>query len=289
MIYAFTDEHRETYPVVRLCKVMDVSSSGYYAWRKRPASPRAQRDQPLLTRIRAIYMRSRQTYGSPRIQAELVAQGERINHKRVERLMHQSGLQARHKRRYRIATTQVDARLPIAPNRLAQTFQASAPNQTWLSDITYVPTAEGWLYLAAVLDLYSRRIVGWGLSQTLATPLVLQALQMALGRRRPSAQLIHHSDRGCQYASIEYCEQLAAHGLLPSMSRSGNCYDNAPMESFFATLKTELIHRSTFVSRAQARQEIVGYIEGFYNPTRRHSALGYRSPLEFEAATPSVA
>lgn len=289
MIYAFVDEQRDAYPVVRLCGVLGVSSSGYYAWRERPTSRRAQSDQVLVTRIRAIHTRSRQTYGSPRVHAELVAQGERCNHKRVERLMQQNGLRARHKRRYRVMTTQVDPTLPIAPNRLAQTFRASALNQTWLSDITYVPTQEGWLYLAAVMDLYSRRIVGWSLRETLATPLVMQALQMALGRRRPPEHVIHHSDRGCQYASAEYRAELAAHQLLASMSRSGNCYDNAPMESFFATLKTELVHRRTFVSRAQARQEIVGYVEGFYNPTRRHSALGYRSPMEFESATPVVA
>jgi transposase InsO family protein len=288
MIYAFIDEQRETYPVVRLCKVLDVSSSGYYAWRKRPTSLRAQMDQPLLARIRAIQARSRQTYGSPRIHAELVAQGERVNHKRVERLMQQNCMQARHKRRYRVVTTQADPSLPVAPNRLAQTFQASAPNQTWLSDITYVPTQEGWLYLAAVMDLYSRRIVGWSLKETLATPLAMQALQMAVGRRRPPSAVVHHSDRGCQYASADYRAALITNGMQASMSRSGNCYDNAPMESFFATLKTELIHRCTFASRAAARQEIVNYIEGFYNPTRRHSALGYRSPMEFEAATPVV-
>lgn len=289
MIYAFIDEQREAYPVVRLCGVMGVSPSGYYAWRKRAPSPRTLSDQILLTHIRAIHASSRQTYGSPRVHAELVAQGRPCNHKRVARLMRQDHLQARHKRRYRVATTHVDPTLPIAPNRLAQTFQATAPNQTWLSDITYVPTGEGWLYLATVMDLYSRRIVGWSLGQTLATALVMKALQMALGRRRPAAGVVHHSDRGCQYASDTYRAELALHHLLASMSRSGNCYDNAPMESFFATLKTELFHRCTFTSRAHARREIVGYIEGFYNPTRRHSALGYRSPLEFEAATPVVA
>lgn len=285
MIYAFIDEERESYPVVRLCRVLAVSASGYYAWRQRPPSQRRLSDQGLVVRIRAIQAGSRQTYGSPRVQAELKAQGERCNHKRVERLMRQNGLQVRLKRRYRVVTTQVDASLPVAPNRLAQTFQATAANQTWLSDITYVPTGDGWLYLATVMDLYSRRIVGWSLAERLTTPLVKRALQMAVGRRRPAAGVVHHSDRGCQYASAEYRAELALHRLVASMSRSGNCYDNAPMESFFATLKSELIHRYTFSSRAQARQEIVGYIEGFYNPTRRHSALGYRSPMEFESAT----
>lgn len=282
MIYTFIDEHRAVYPVSRLCQVLGVSSSGYYAWRKRIPSQRAQSDQALTIRIRAIHHRSRQTYGSPRIHAELVAQGERVNHKRVERLMQQDGLQARHKRRYRVTTTQADASLPIAPNRLGQTFQTTRLNQTWLSDITYVPTAEGWLFLAAVMDLHSRRIIGWNLSETLTTPLALAALQMALTHRQPPAQVLHHSDRGCQYASADYQAVLATRGLVASMSRSGNCYDNAPMESFFATLKAELVHRTTFTSRLQARREIIAYIEGFYNPTRRHSALGYRSPREFE-------
>ncbi|MBI3241785.1 MAG: IS3 family transposase [Chloroflexi bacterium] len=285
MIYAFIDEERESYPVVRLCRVLAVSASGYYAWRQRPPSQRRLADQGLVVRIRAIQAGSRQTYGSPRVQAELRAQGERCNHKRVERLIRQNGLQVRLKRRYRVVTTQVDPSLPVAPNRLAQTFQATAANQTWLSDITYVPTGDGWLYLATVMDLYSRRIVGWSLAERLTTPLVKRALQMAVGRRRPAAGVIHHSDRGSQYASAEYRAELALHRPVASMSRSGNCYDNAPMESFFATLKSELIHRCTFSSRAQARQEIVSYIEGFYNPTRRHSALGYRSPMEFESAT----
>lgn len=270
------------YPVQRLCRVLDVSVSGYYAWRRRPPSRRQQTDQVLLTQIRAIHERSRQTYGSPRITAELNAAGPRCNHKRVARLMRQHGVCAQLKRRYRVTTTQVDVTLPTSPNRLAQTFTTHAPNRTWLSDITYVATHEGWMYLATVMDLYSRRIVGWGVGETLETPLVLGALQMAVGRRQPPAGVIHHSDRGCQYASTAYRALLTTHGMVSSMSRAGNCYDNAPMESFFGTLKTELIYRVTFATRAEAKREIVSYIEGFYNPTRRHSALGYRSPMEFE-------
>ena len=173
----------------------------------------------------------------------------------------------------------------MAPNRLQRPFQASAPNQTWLSDITYVPTAEGWLYLAVVLDLHSRRVVGWAMAKHLETSLVLNALRLAFGRRQPPTTLLHHSDRGSQYASATYQAALADHGAQVSMSRAGNCYDNAPMESFFATLKVEQVHRQRYQTRAEARQDIVAYIEGFYNPTRRHSALGYRSPMEFERAT----
>jgi transposase InsO family protein len=262
--------------------VLDVSVSGYYAWRRRAPSRRQQTDQVLLTQIRAIHERSRHTYGSPRIAAELNAAGPRCNHKRVARLMRQHGVRAQVKRRYRVTTTQVDATLPTSANRVAQTFTTHAPNQTWLSDITYVATHESWMYLATVMDLYSRRIIGWGVGETLETPLVLGALQMAVGRRQPPTGVIHHSDRGCQYASTAYRALLTTHGMISSMSRAGNCYDNAPMESFFGTLKTELIYRVTFATRAEAKREIVSYIEGFYNPTRRHSALGYRSPMEFE-------
>jgi transposase InsO family protein len=199
--------------------------------------------------------------------------------------MRQERLQARPRRRFRPQTTQVDQRLPVAPNRLQRPFRASAPNQVWLSDVTYVPTAEGWLYLAVVLDLHSRRVVGWAMTSRLDTSLVLSALRLALGRRRPPSSLLHHSDRGSQYASRDYRTALADHGAQASMSRAGNCYDNAPMESFFATLKVERVHCRHYQTRAEARQDIIAYIEGFYNPTRRHSALGYRSPLEFEQAT----
>ena len=285
MKYAFVDEHRARYPVEQLCRALEVTASGYYAWRRRPPSPRALANQALLVDIRASHARSRRTYGSPRVHADLVAQGQRCSRHRVARLMRQDRLQARPRRRFRPTTTQVDRSLPVAPNRLQRPFQASTPNQTWLSDITYVPTAEGWLYLAVVLDLHSRRVVGWAMTSRLDTALVLSALRLALGRRRPPASLVHHSDRGSQYASRDYRAMLAAQGVQASMSRGGNCYDNAPMESFFATLKVEQIHRQRYSTRAEACQDIVAYIEGFYNPTRRHSALGYRSPMEFEQAT----
>jgi len=282
LIYAFIDEERRTYPVVRLCHALNVSSSGYYAWRKRPPSTRDLANQALLVRIREAHTRSRQTYGSPRIHAELVVQGKACGRHRVARLMRKNEVRAWQKRPYRVRTTRVDAALPIAPNRLAQSFETTAMNQTWLGDITYVATAEGWLYLAAVMDLHSRRILGWSTSDLLTTPLALSALQMALGRRPSAGNVVHHTDRGSQYASADYRAALAAHGLLASMSRSGNCYDNAPMESFFATLKSELIHRRAYRTREEARQDLVAYIEGFYNATRRHSALGYCSPMEFE-------
>lgn len=285
MKYAFVDEHRASYPVERLCRTLEVTASGYYAWRRRSPSPRTVANQALLVHIRASHAQSRRTYGSPRVHADLVAQGQRCSRHRVARLMRQAGLQARPRRRFRPKTTQVDARLPVAPNRLGRPFQASAPNQTWLSDVTYVPTAEGWLYLAVVLDLHSRRVVGWAVDSQLHTSLVLSALRLALGRRRPPTALLHHSDRGSQYASAAYQAALADHGAQASMSRAGNCYDNAPMESFFATLKVERVHQCRYQTRAAARQDIVAYIEGFYNPTRRHSALGYRSPMEFERAT----
>ena len=285
MKYAFVDEHRASYPVGRLCRALEVTASGYYAWRRRPPSQRALANQALLVDIRASHARSRRTYGSPRVHADLVAQGQRCSRHRVARLMRQDRLQARPRRRFRPKTTQVDPRLPVAPNRLQRPFQASAPNQTWLSDITYVATAEGWLYLAVVLDLHSRRVVGWAMARHLETPLVLSALQLALGRRQPPAALLHHSDRGSQYASRDYQAALASYQVQPSMSRAGNCYDNAPMESFFATLKVERVYCRRYQTRDEARQDLVAYIEGFYNPTRRHSALGYRSPMEFEQAT----
>jgi putative transposase len=282
MKYAFIDEQRAGHSVKRLCQALDVSPSGYYAWRRRGPSPRRLANQALLVQIRASHARSQQTYGSPRVHAELVAQGRPCSRKRVARLMRQAHLQARPRRRFRPQTTQADPQLLVAPNRLGRPFQANAPNQVWLSDVTYVPTAEGWLYLAVVLDPYPRRVVGWAMNSRLDTSLVLAALRQALGRRQPPATLLHHSDRGSQYASAAYQAALAEHGAQVSMSRAGNCYDNAPLESFFVSLKVERVHQRRYRTRAEARQHIVAYIEGFYNPTRRHSALDYRSPLGFE-------
>jgi transposase InsO family protein len=234
--------------------------------------------------MRVIHGEVHETDGSPRMHAELVARGLPCNVKRVARLMRLHHLRARHKRKYRV-TTKANPKLPVAPNQLTQQFHASAPNEKWVSDITYVWTREGWLYLAVVMDLYSRRIVGWALARTQATPLVVAALHMAIGRRQPLPGLLHHSDRGSQYASMQYQAVLQAHHFTVSMSGTGNCFDNAAMESFFGTLKAERINRHSYQTRDQARQDIVAYIEGFYNVTRRHSTLGYRSPLEFEQAS----
>jgi putative transposase len=281
MTYAFIEEQRQVHSVRCLCRGLKISASGYYAWRRRPPCKRSLANQALLVHIRAIHAEMRQTYGSPRIHAELRARGLRYNLKRVARLMRLNQIRARHKRKYHV-TTKVDPRLPVAPNLLAQDFQASTPNQKWVTDVTFVPTAEGWLYLAAVLDLYSRRIIGWAMSATQNTDLVVNALQMAIGRRQPGRGTMHHSDRGKQYGSARYRGVLDAKHFAVSMSGTGNCYDNAPMESFFGTLKAELIQRRRYRTREEARQDIVWDIEGFYNATRRHSALGYRSPLEFE-------
>ena len=284
MIYRFVDDHRSEYPVNRLCRTLGVSPSGYYAWRQRSPSARAEANQRLVTHMRLIHHEVHETYGSPRMHTELVARGLPCNVKRVARLMRLHHLRARHKRRYRV-TTKVNPKLLVAPNHLAQHFQASAPNEKWVSDITYVWTREGWLYLAVVMDLYSRRIVGWALARTQETTLVVAALQMAIGRRQPQAGILHHSDRGSQYASLQYQAVLQAHHFAVSMSGTGNCFDNAAMESFLGTLKAERIHRQSYQTRDQARQDIVSYIEGFYNVTRRHSTLGYRSPREFEQAS----
>lgn len=284
MIYQFIDAQRAEHPVTRLCRTLGVSPSGYYAWRRRRPSARIVANQRLVTHMRVIHREVDETYGSPRMHAELVARGLPCNVKRVARLMRLYHLRARHKRRYRV-TTKVNPKLPVAPNHLAQQFQAQAPNEKWVGDITCIWTREGWLYLAVVMDLYSRRIVGWAVASTQDTTLVLAALQMAIGRRQPAAGLLHHSDRGSQYASGQYQALLQAHRFTVSMSGTGNCFDNAAMESFFGTLKAERINHQRYQTRDQARQDIVWYVEGFYNVTRRHSTLGYRSPLEFEQAS----
>lgn len=283
MIFQFIDDHRAQYPVTRLCHIVGVSPTGYYAWRRRPPSARTLANQCLLTHMQAIHQEVRETYGSPRMHAELVARGLPCNVKRVARLMRLHHLRARHKRKYRV-TTKVNPKLPAAPNHLAQQFQARVPNEKWVSDITYIWTREGWLYLAVVMDLYSRRIIGWALAHTQETTLVIAALQMAIGRRQPPVGTLHHSDRGSQYASVPYQAVLRAHHFTVSMSDTGNCFDNAAVESFFGTLKAERTSQQSYQTREHARHDIVSYIEGFYNATRRHSALGYRSPLEFEQA-----
>lgn len=270
------------YPVAVLCAAFAVPRSSYYAWRQRPVSARAQADQALLPVIGQIHQQSRATYGSPRVHAVLRQQGRHLSRKRVARLMRQGQWCGRPRRRFRPRTTDSRHRQPVAPNRLASAPPPSRPNQAWVSDITYVATAEGWLYVAGLLDRYSRRLVGWAFAPHLETSLPLSALQMALAQRHPPAQLLHHSDRGCQYASGAYQTVLHHAQALPSMSRAGCCYDNALMESFWSTLKQELIYRTVFRTRAQAQAAIFEWIEVFYNRTRLHSALGFKSPVDFE-------
>jgi transposase InsO family protein len=272
------------YPIRSLCANLEVSPSGYYDWQKRRTTPgpRAVENQTLAKQITAIHLQSRQTYGSPRIVEALRKQGCRHGRNRIARLMKAGSLCGRQQGRYRVRTTDSNHDQPIAPNRLAQAPKATAPNQLWVADITYIQTQEGWLYLAAILDLYSRKIVGWAMSEHIDTTLVLNALAMALVHRQPPAHLLCHSDRGIQYASGDYRRALSQAGLLASMSRKGNCYDNATMESFWSTLKLELIYRRNFLTRAQARTDIFDYIETFYNRQRSHSALNYHSPVDFE-------
>jgi transposase InsO family protein len=267
-----------------LCENLDVSPSGYYDWQKRRdcPGPRSLENQTLAQDIHEIHAQSRQTYGSPRLVGELRKQGRHHGRNRVARLMREQGLHGRQKRRYRVRTTDSNHNEPIAPNRLADAPIATAPNQLWVSDITYIQTHEGWLYLAGILDLYSRKIVGWAMSESIDSGLILKALSMALLHRDPAGNLLCHSDRGVQYASADYRRALSQAGLVPSMSRKGNCYDNAAMESFWSTLKMELVYRRDFATRAQARNEIFDYIESFYNRQRSHSALNYRSPVDFE-------
>jgi putative transposase len=272
------------YPVRRLCLYLEASPSGFYDWERRQVRPcaRALENQSLVQEINQIHDRSRQTYGAPRIHRELRKKGRSHGRNRVARLMKEQGLCGRQKGRYRVQTTDSNHDQPIAPNRLAEAPKATAPNQLWVADITYIETKEGWLYLAAILDLYSRKIVGWAMSERIDTPLVLHALAMALLHRRPPAKLLCHTDRGVQYASGDDRQTLDDAGLIASMSRRGNCYDNATMESFWATLKLELVYRRAFDTRAQARLQIFDYIETFYNRQRTHSALDYHSPVDFE-------
>jgi transposase InsO family protein len=281
MIWRFIGEHRGKWPVVRMCAVMDVSPSGYHSWRKRPPSQREQANHQLVAAIRQVHQDSMQTYGSPRVHAELNARGYSCSLNRVARLMRQHDIRAKQRRRYKV-TTQSGHHYPVAPNRLARQFEARHPNEKWAADITYIWTDEGWLYLAVVLDLFSRMVVGWAMDASLESDLVEQALRMALARRRLNGSLLHHSDQGSQYASFSFQALLADHSILASMSARGSYYDNAPMESFFATLKCELVNRRRYRRRAEARLDIFWYIEAFYNRQRRHSSLDYLSPLAYE-------
>jgi putative transposase len=275
---------KEDYSILSLCENLDVSPSGYYGWLERQSQPgrRARENHTLAKDIQAIHEESRQTYGSPRIVLELRKQGRHHGRNRVARLMNEEGLCGRQKGRYRVQTTDSNHDEPIAPNRLAEAPAATGPNQIWVQDITYIETKEGWLYLAAILDLYSRKIVGWAMSPFIDTALVLKALAMALLHRDPPADLLCHSDRGVQYASASYRAALAQAGCIPSMSRKGNCYDNAFIESFWSSLKLDLVYRTDFPTRQAAQREIFDYIETFYNRQRSHTALGGLSPVDFE-------
>ena len=282
MRFRFIEDHRQEHPVRLMCHVLGVSPSGYYAWRGRPESMRATANRALLADIRRLHERHRGRYGSPRIHAALRAEGGTASRGRVERLMRRHGIRGVAARRFRPVTTDSRHGLPIAPDLLGQDFQAPAPNRVWLSDITYIATEEGWLYLAAVLDLATRKVVGWAMREHLRTELVSAALLMAAQRQQPTKGLIIHSDRGSQYASKPYRTLLEGWGMRQSMGRKGCCFDNAPMESFFHTLKVELVHRQRFASREEAKRELFAYLEGYYNRQRLHSALGYRTPEHAE-------
>lgn len=282
MRYQFIEDHRHDFRVKLMCRVLDVSSSGYYAWRKRPSSAREMANHTLLQEIQAAHQASKGVYGSPRIYHE-VKEKVSCSQNRVARLMKKHGIAAKQKRRYK-QTTKANGAHPVAPNLIDRDFAAAAPNEKWTTDITYIPTLEGWLYLAVVLDLFSRRIVGWAMSARMTSDLVLDALHMAIRERKPAVGLIHHSDRGSQYTGAPYQALLKSHQFQVSMSGTGNCYDNAPTESFFGSLKMEWVHHTIYETRAQARTDIFFYIEAFYNRQRRHSMLGYVSPAAHEAA-----
>jgi len=281
MRYKFIREHQHEFSVQRMCRVLEVTRSGYYAWQAEKTGRRARENQALVEHIRTEYATSRQTYGSPRIWAALQGQGMRCGRHRVARLMRREGMCPTKRRRWHPVTTQRQAGVVPAPNRLSQNFSAAGPNTKWVSDVTYIDTAEGWLYLAVVLDLFSRKVVGWAMAEQMDTALVENALHMALQARQTDRSLLHHSDQGRQYTSAAYQRQLAQAKIQTSMSRVGNCYDNAVVESFFGTLKTECV-TAQFATHASARTTIFEYIEVWYNRKRLHSTLGYLSPTEFE-------
>lgn len=280
MRYAFIDQHRDSYPLQALCAMLQVSDSGFAAWQRGEGPTKWLSDSALLKLIREIHRQTKAAYGSPRIYQELKARGVPAGRPRVERLMRENDIRGRHKRRFK-ATTDSKHLLPVAPNRLDQNFATERPDQVWTADITYLATGEGWLYLAVVLDLYTRQIVGWAMRERMTKDLVIDALRMAWFRRRPKPGLMHHSDRGSQYCSHDFQKQLAEYGMLASMSRKGNCWDNAPSESFFNSLKNERVHGTRYETRDEARADVFEYIEVFYNRSRRHSALGGVSPVSF--------
>ena len=281
MRFGLVDQAKEEFPVHRLCGVLGVSQSGYFAWKGRPASDHQQQDMVLLAHVRSSFALSNGTYGSPRMTRELKDNGLAVGRRRTARLMRENGLVARQKRRFK-RTTDSQHGWPVAANLLEQDFTATRPDEKWGADISFVWTREGWLYLAVVIDLFARRVVGWSTGDRLHRDLAIAALRKALAIRRPMAGLIHHSDRGSQYCSMEYQALLKKHDVLISMSGKGNCYDNAMVETFFKTLKSEVVWRTVFDTRADATKTIGGYIDQFYNPIRRHSALDFRSPVHYE-------
>ena len=272
---------KANHSVTGLCAGLGVSRAGYYEWKQRGPSARDKKNADLLTHIRAIDVEHKNRYGSPRMTEELAARGQEVNHKCVERLMRESAIVASPPKKFR-RTTDSNHKHPIAPNLIAQLFHAARPNQVWVGDITYIWTMEGWVYLAVLIDLNSRRVVGWAVGKTLSRRLAIKALRMAIATRRPPRGLIHHTDRGSQYSSGDYQKVLCKAGLVASMSGKGNCYDNAVAESFFATLKKELVHRTVFFSRSHAYRAVFDFIEAYYNTVRRHSANGQISPIQFE-------
>lgn len=281
MKYGFIRRHEDEFKITPMCRVMKVSRSGYYAWRERPEGDRAGRDRELLRQIQQVHAASRQAYGAKKTWLELNEQGIPCGKHRVARLRKQAGIEARRKRRFRL-TVENHATAPAAPNLVKRQFQVAVPDRIWVGDMTFIRTRQGWLHLAILLDLFSRRVVGWSMSERPDLALVLNALNMALEQRQPRRGLIHHTDQGTIYAARAYRERMQEHGLLPSMSARGNAYDNAVAESFFGNLKNELVHHSDFVSRDAARAAIFDYIELFYNRSRIHQSLGYVSPVRFE-------
>jgi transposase InsO family protein len=281
--YAWIEEHRDQFSVTRMCRQLDTSRTGYCQWRNRPPSERSIANASLDAQVTAIHEGSQRSYGRPRIVRGLRDRGVAVGHERVRNSLKRQGLRSVYKRPYRV-TTDSNHHNPIAPNALSRRFDGWAINKAWVGDITYVQTGEGWLYLACVMDLASRRIVGWSMSDRIKAELVTDALKSAYGQRKPCAGVIMHSDRGSQYASAKHRELLKTYRMVQSMSRRANCWDNAPMESFFKTLKVERIHRVRYESRAQARLDIIDWIEGFYNQSRIHSSIGYKTPIDVESS-----
>ena len=283
MRFRLIEDHRGVWPVRVMCDALNVSPSGYDAWRSRPQSRRKIANRGLLGDVQRGHAHHRERYGAPRIHAARRAEGQTVSRKRIERVMRQHGLRARAPRRYRVCTTDSKPSLPVAANLLDPNFVADRPDQVWLADITYIPTGEGWLYLAVILDLFTRKVVGWAMRDHMRAELTIAALTMAIQRRRPAAGLIHHSDRGSQYAAGDYRDIRRAAAIIQSISRKANCWDNAPMKSFFGTLKTELVHQREYPNRSAARRGLFADIEGYYNRQRIHSAIGYVTPEQAEA------